>query len=417
MIVAGVGFGALLGAPTRYIVTNETTERTRATAIGLLSQFLIIGQIVGGSLAGGIMGNALSDVTAYRDTYLAFAAVALLALHRRFDACGAAKGDSVARNRVSAMQRTHDVLNQPPPLTDYNVFRSDRALVQTLAAQGAASAFESLETLGLLAGSETAQEWGRLANEHPPQLRTHDRFGNRIDEVEFHPSYHELMRVAVRNGLHAAPWSERRSRRAHRSRREVLRVGTGRSRTRLPDLHDVRRRSGAAHAPAARRAWEPKLAACEYDPLLRAIEEKRSAICGMAMTEKQGGSDVRANLTRAVFAERTPVGEAYLLTGHKWFCSAPMSDMFLVLAHTSRLRTPLNPDLLLHAARFAGRFAKPDRDSAPQRQTRESFQRVQRNRVRRNVGRFARRTRPRHPNDRGNGELHALGLHQRIRGR
>src|SRR5690242_16254943 len=103
------------------------------------------------------------------------------------------------------MQHTHDVLNQPPPLTGHNVFRSDRALVQTLT-RDCSTAFEALTELGAIAGSNEAQEWGRLANEHPPKLRTHDRFGHRIDEVEFHPAYHELMRVATAHGLHAAPW-------------------------------------------------------------------------------------------------------------------------------------------------------------------------------------------------------------------
>ena len=230
------------------------------------------------------------------------------------------------------MPRTHEVLNQPPPLGGYNVFRSDRALVETLAREGASSAFRALTELGLLAGSEEAQAWGRLANEHPPKLRTHDRFGHRIDEIEFHPAYHELMRVATRNGLHAAPWVSDDPV-AHTARAAKFYVWG-----QVEAGHGCPISMTYAAVPALRlqpqlaALWEPRLAECEYDPVLAPIAEKRSAICGMAMTEKQGGSDVRANLTRAVFAERTDVGDAYLLTGHKWFCSAPMSDMFLVLA-------------------------------------------------------------------------------------
>lgn len=230
--------------------------------------------------------------------------------------------------------RTHDVLNQPPPLSDYNVFRSDRALIEALQREGAANAFGGLDELGLLAGSEQAIAWGRLANENPPKLRTHDRYGNRIDDVEFHPAYHELMRVATRYGLHAAPWAGKDSN-AHTSRAAKFYVWG-----QVEAGHGCPISMTYAAVPALRlehsvaALWEPRLVASEYDPELRPIAEKRSAIAGMAMTEKQGGSDVRANRTRAVFAERTGAGDAYLLTGHKWFCSAPMSDAFLVLAQT-----------------------------------------------------------------------------------
>ena len=230
--------------------------------------------------------------------------------------------------------RTHEVLNQPPPLTGYNVFRSDRALVQTLAREGASSAFDDLRALGELAGSQDAQELGRLANEHPPKLRTHDRFGRRIDEVEFHPAYHELMSIAARSGLHAAPWTSENPV-AHTARAAKFYVWS-----QVEAGHGCPISMTYAVIPALRsnahlaRLWEPRFAHCDYDPQLRPIAEKRSAICGMALTEKQGGSDVRANQMRAVFAERTEIGDAYRLTGHKWFCSAPMSDAFLVLAQT-----------------------------------------------------------------------------------
>ena len=232
------------------------------------------------------------------------------------------------------MPRTHEVLNQPPALSGYNVFRSDRALVETLAREGASSAFTALTELGALAGSEEAQEWGRLANEHSPKLRTHDRFGHRIDEVEFHPAYHELMRVAARNGLHAAPWvsSDPVAHTARAAKFYVLgQVEAGHG---CPISMTYAAIPALRMQPQLARVWEPRFAECDYDAQLRPIAEKRSAICGMALTEKQGGSDVRANLMRADFAERTELGDAYLLTGHNWFCSAPMSDAFLVLAQT-----------------------------------------------------------------------------------
>jgi putative acyl-CoA dehydrogenase len=159
-------------------------------------------------------------------------------------------------------------------------------------------------------------------------LRTHDRYGERIDEVEFHPAWHALLRLGVEHGLHALPWAERRPG-AHVVRSALFMtlayaeagVGCPLSMTyaAVPAL-----RAGASDLA---RRWEPPLTRTEYDPGLRAVREKRGVLCGMAMTERQGGSDVRTNETRA-----EPDDDAYLVTGHKWFCSAPMSDAFLVLA-------------------------------------------------------------------------------------
>jgi putative acyl-CoA dehydrogenase len=213
--------------------------------------------------------------------------------------------------------------NQPPPLTDYNMFEGDLALRETLANSGLTDTGE-LRHIGALAGSAQAQEWGRLANQYPPVLRTHDRYGNRIDEVEYHPAYHELMRVAIANGLHAAPWaSEDPNAHLRRAAKFYLwsRVEAG---------HGCPVSMTYASVPALRinaplaNEWEPRL-----------TSRTNAAIFGMAMTEKQGGSDVRANTTRAVFEGTTPLGDAYRLTGHKWFCSAPASDGFLVLAQAS----------------------------------------------------------------------------------
>ncbi len=226
----------------------------------------------------------------------------------------------------------HDVLNQPPPLTDYNVFRTDRALLETLAREGVQTSFATLDDLGTRAGGAQAQEWARTANEHPPVLHTHDRFGHRIDEVEFHPSYHQLMQVAVQFGLHATPWIDGDPR-AHTVRAAKFYVWG-----QVEAGHGCPISMTYASVPALRvqpqiaKLWEPRLAAARYDPRLAPVTEKDGVLCGMAMTEKQGGSDVRANLTQAVFSEHTGTGDAYLLTGHKWFCSAPMSDAFLILA-------------------------------------------------------------------------------------
>jgi len=227
------------------------------------------------------------------------------------------------------MPATHEVLNQPPPLADYNVFEADQALVDGVCRGEAAWALEHLKQMGQLAGSEEWQYRGTVANGYPPVLRTHDRFGNRIDEVEFHPAWHELMTAAVGFGLHASPWREARPG-AHVARAAGFLIWSQVESGHLcpismtfASIPVIRRQ------PELAREWEPRLVSDKYEPHLAL--HKRSALCGMAMTEKQGGSDVRANTTRAM-----PQGDgAYQLTGHKWFCSAPMCDVFLILAQTS----------------------------------------------------------------------------------
>ncbi|HZZ65743.1 MAG TPA: acyl-CoA dehydrogenase family protein [Candidatus Baltobacteraceae bacterium] len=226
--------------------------------------------------------------------------------------------------------------NQPPPLSDYNVFRSDAALVNALAGLAPSDAFETLDILGAMAGSAQAQDWAVQANAHPPLLRTHDRYGNRIDEVTYHPYYHELMAAAVQFGLHAAPWSSNAPA-AHTVRAAKfyvwgqLEAGHG-----CPISMTYAAVPAIGAAPALACVWEPKLTAWCYDGELQFVTEKTSALCGMAMTEKQGGSDVRANTTRATPCGAGDWGQAYLLRGHKWFCSAPMSDAFLVLAQADQ---------------------------------------------------------------------------------
>jgi putative acyl-CoA dehydrogenase len=223
------------------------------------------------------------------------------------------------------MGATHEVFNQVPPLVDFDV-ADDPALVEGVRRAGGDP--DALTGLGRLAGSEQAREWGRLANEHTPVLRTHDRYGHRVDEVEFHPAWHELMRVAIGHGLHAAPWSDDRPG-AHLARAAGFYVWS-----QAEGGHGCPISMTYASVPALRnspdlaRTYEPLLTTGAYDFGLRRPLDKAGLLAGMSMTEKQGGSDVRANTTTAT---PRPDG-SYLLTGHKWFTSAPMCDLFLVLA-------------------------------------------------------------------------------------
>jgi putative acyl-CoA dehydrogenase len=225
---------------------------------------------------------------------------------------------------------THDVNNQAPPLTPYDA-SDDTTLLEGLRREGAGWAEDDLRRLGRQAGSAQAQEWADLANRHEPELRTHDRYGNRVDEVEFHPSWHHLMRTAVAEGLAAAAWADDRPG-AH-----VARTAGGLVWGHTEAGHGCPTSMTYAAVPALRRqpelakVYEPLLTSREYEPGLRVPTEKRGLLAGMGMTEKQGGSDVRTNTTTA-----TPTSEpgVYTLRGHKWFTSAPMCDVFLVLAQT-----------------------------------------------------------------------------------
>ncbi len=226
---------------------------------------------------------------------------------------------------------THEVVNQAPPLVGYDVFGSDVALVEALERGRAAWAGAELVELGLRAGSLEAQELGRRANENPPVLLTHDRYGNRVDNVRYHPAYHDLMTVAVGNGLHAAPWADDRDG-AHVARAAKIivwyQVDGGHI---CPISMTYSVVPALRHAPGIAREWEPRLTTRTYDPSNQPAARKTGATCGMAMTEKQGGSDVRANTTVA-----HPNADGFALTGHKWFCSAPMSDAFLMLAQAPK---------------------------------------------------------------------------------
>ncbi|TCO60463.1 acyl-CoA dehydrogenase family protein [Actinocrispum wychmicini] len=222
---------------------------------------------------------------------------------------------------------THEVANQVPPLVGHDV-ADDPALLAGLRRYDAEWAEPELRDLGRLAGGERAQEWGRVVNENPPVLHTHDRYGNRIDEVEFHPYWHDLMTVAVRHGLHAAPWASARPG-AHVARAAKMyvwgQVDAGHT---CPISMTYAAIPALRANPALAAEYEPLLSSTTYDYGLRVPSTKSGLIAGMSMTEKQGGSDVRANTTTA-----TPAGDGtYRLVGHKWFTSAPMSDMFLTLA-------------------------------------------------------------------------------------
>lgn len=232
------------------------------------------------------------------------------------------------------MANTHEVENQPQPLENYNLYLADTALQSAVEREGASWAFSDLIAFGELAGQRESIERGFQANKYQPELRTHDRYGHRIDQVDFHPSYHQLMTTAIEHGLHASPWSDPKSG-AH-----VARAAKYYLHTQVEAAHGCPITMTFAAIPALRhqpnllREWAPKIMARTYDPSNRPHTEKNAVTIGMAMTEKQGGSDVRRNTTRAYPIGQTGPGEAYELVGHKWFVSAPMCDAFLVLAQT-----------------------------------------------------------------------------------
>ncbi|ESR26560.1 acyl-CoA dehydrogenase family protein [Lutibaculum baratangense] len=225
---------------------------------------------------------------------------------------------------------THEVANQSPELVDFDPYAADEALRTAVQVHGASWAEERLTALGRWAGSRHARRLSERANRYPPVLHTHDARGHRIDEVEFHPAYHELLGTAISHRLADLPYVERRPG-AHVARCALNHLFHNAD---IGVLCPVTMTFAAV--PALRREqvlaaeWEPRLTSGRYDPGFVPAAGKAGSTCGMAMTEKQGGSDVRASTTVA-----EPLGDgAYNLTGHKWFCSAPMSDAFLTLAQT-----------------------------------------------------------------------------------
>jgi putative acyl-CoA dehydrogenase len=240
--------------------------------------------------------------------------------------------ETMKRVPMAQQHTTHTVFNQPPPLIDYNVFAQDTALMESVQREGAGWAQGHLNEIGAFTGSGEVIQWGFDANTFEPVLHTHDRYGQRLDEVTFHPAYHHIMRSAVAHGVHASAWSDPQAG-SHVARAAAMYLFT-----QVDSGHSCPISMTHAVIPVIRKqadlvqSWLPKLLTREYDPRLRPITEKGGILCGMGMTEKQGGSDVRANTT---YAE--PDGDgAYLLTGHKWFCSAPMCDAFLMLAQAPK---------------------------------------------------------------------------------
>ncbi|MCJ8169820.1 acyl-CoA dehydrogenase family protein [Atopomonas sediminilitoris] len=236
---------------------------------------------------------------------------------------------------ASQMAETHEVFNQVPSLDGANLYRLDTPLQEWTRRFDGAWADESLHTYGALAGGALMAA-GFLANENKPSFKTHDRYGHRVDLVEFHPAYHELMRTAIAHGIPSAPWQDPRQ-------------GAHVARAAMNYLHNQAEAGNACPLtmtfasvaslrlqPDLAEVWLPKVLSREYDPRNLPLSEKTGATIGMAMTEKQGGTDVRANTTRAYPVGVGGPGQAYELVGHKWFCSAPMCDAFLTLANTDK---------------------------------------------------------------------------------
>jgi putative acyl-CoA dehydrogenase len=232
----------------------------------------------------------------------------------------------------SYVRTTHEVQNQPPPLENYDAWQLDQPLREAAAREGSEAVVAKLSAYGPAVGSAETIALAAQANTYLPVLRTHDRYGHRIDEVEYHPAYHALMRTAMQHGVHSATW-------------QIAGAGGHVAHAGLLYLHSQAEPSTGCpltmtHAcvPALRthaaiaEQWEPRVLSTSYDERCIPAANKRSATIGMAMTEKQGGSDVRANTTEAKPLQKRGPGEPYHLHGHKWFCSAPMSDAFLTLA-------------------------------------------------------------------------------------
>lgn len=231
---------------------------------------------------------------------------------------------------------THEVENQAPPFTDVNLYACDPALQEGLVREGGAWAAPQLEALGARLGSSEVQELARLANLHGPTLASHDRAGRRIDEPEFHPAWHALMAMLVGAGVHAAPWSDPHPGAQVARAAQYLLVGQAENGVQCPLTMTYAAAPALRRAPELAATWLPRMLSRDYDPRPLPVKHKRGALVGMGMTEKQGGSDVRANTTRATPlrpGEEGAAGEgAWRIVGHKWFYSVPQADAHLVLA-------------------------------------------------------------------------------------
>jgi len=237
------------------------------------------------------------------------------------------QGDGVA---------THEVINQVPILQAHVSAACDQVLQSALAREGAAWSAEQVEAFARRCATPEVQDWARLANRILPELKTHDRLGHRIDFVEYHPAYHELMKLSFGAGVHSLAWTDTRKG-SHVARAALSyiwnQVENG---TACPTGMNYSALPAIAATPGVGPIWAPKITANGYDPRPVPMEEKQAVTIGMTLTEKQGGSDLRANTTQARAVSGRGPGEVYELTGHKWFCSAPMCDAFYTLAQTDK---------------------------------------------------------------------------------
>ena len=236
---------------------------------------------------------------------------------------------------------THEVFNQSPPLENFNLLTSDQVLVETVEREGGGEAMASLAAFGAKIGTSEVLDLGRKANTYLPVLKSFDRFGHRLDRVEFHPSYHQLMSLSVEQGLQGSPWDHLLDDSAPKTGAVVSRLAGTYMMTQVEAGHGCPITMTNAAVPALlfqpdlAKEWVPRILSRKYDPTFAPATEKTGVTFGMGMTEKQGGTDVRANTTVAEPVNGGGAGGEYRVTGHKWFFSAPMCDAFLVLAQAS----------------------------------------------------------------------------------
>lgn len=233
------------------------------------------------------------------------------------------------------ISETHEVFNQPPHLEDFNTFEQDQPLVDALHHAGGDWGVEAVTRIGDLLGRAEWIERGFQANENKPEFHSHDRYGHRIDRVDFHPAYHDLMALAIEHNIHAAPWNTpQKGAHAVRLAMNYL-YNQNEAGSACPLTMTFACVPAIQKTPSVAKQWLPKILSREYDPSFQPIDKKRGATIGMAMTEKQGGTDVRANTSYAYpMGDKEGAGAEYEIVGHKWFCSAPMCDAFLTLAQT-----------------------------------------------------------------------------------
>ncbi len=239
----------------------------------------------------------------------------------------------MSNHKANTSLITHDVVNQPPSLVNINLYDSDLVLKEALCREGAQSDAVRAHKFGEIIGNEFYINHAFAANRHLPELITFDRYGHRIDEVNYHPAYHELMKVAVENEIHSIAWTAKKAGHVMHTALEFL-FGQVEQGACCPITMTYAVVPALRHQPEIAKLWEPKILSNQYDPSFIPATDKRGLTFGMAMTEKQGGSDVRTNTTQAYPISHRGPGQAYELMGHKWFCSAPMSDAFLTLANT-----------------------------------------------------------------------------------